>query len=135
VDIAPLSCFREEEERSQEEQRKERGRYIWEKGGRKVEPTIEPRTSYRLKPYQFRCPSRWQSQAVAENTCILSRPLGLVKITVLSQINTQAEWLEQQLYSERLKSLLLKEPKFAQFTSAFWHFQQFKKLKTHPFGV
>jgi hypothetical protein len=62
-----------------------------------VKPTIEPRTTYRLQPYQFRCPSRWQSQAVAENTCILSRPLGLVKITVLSQVKTQAEWLEQQL--------------------------------------
>ncbi|NJO14961.1 MAG: hypothetical protein HC877_04205 [Thioploca sp.] len=62
-----------------------------------VEPTIEPRTTYRLKPYQFRCPTRWQYQVVAKNTGVLSHPLGLVKITVLSQINTQAEWLEQQL--------------------------------------
>ena len=62
-----------------------------------VEPTIEPRTTHRLKPYQFLCPTRWQYQAVAENTGVLSHPLGLVKITVLSRINTQAEWLEQQL--------------------------------------
>ncbi len=62
-----------------------------------VELTIEPRTTCRLKLYQFRCPTRWQYQAFEENTCVLSHQLGLVKITVLSQINTQAEWLEQQL--------------------------------------
>jgi hypothetical protein len=62
-----------------------------------LELTIEPRTTYRLKPYQFLCPTRWQYQAITENTRVLSHPLGLVKITVLGQISTQAEWLEQQL--------------------------------------